>query len=338
MMMKKKFKKAMAGILICSMLSPVCGLTGSVSMAKSVEINAETIPDAQIRSLAAGADTNNDGVLSETEAEKVESLWFSDAIDDISQALKIFPKVKNVTFRNVGNTKSIVFNSTKVKDVTLRDCSKMVALKGAAPEKVEVYLRKKAGDVNSANKQKLGDINFAKLAGYSKVTDLTLFNIYSDKLSMGNITLPNTKKMKSVRVYACQFKKMNLSALKNVTSVILTNCGLTNLDVSKNTKLTPDTLKLAENIQLRTISVGKLYDILKMLSEEMVIDDFFNICLVGKPGESYDLKSMIPMLEGYSIGNTENGVLTLPKSDYDYITSVNATTEKRSCYIYFYKK
>lgn len=503
--MRKKLKKILAGILICSMLAPICGMNGSVSMAKSVEINTETIPDAQIRSLAVSADTNSDGVLSEAEAEKVESLWFYDAIDDISQALKIFPKVTSVTFRNVGNTQSIVFNSTKVKAVTLRDCNKVVALKGASPEKVEVYVKKKVGDVN-----------FAKLAGYSNVTDLTLSNIYSDKLSAGNITLPNTAKLKSVRIYACQFKKANLSALKNVTSLSLINCGLKSLDISKytkltylnvsddklkaldvtknikltnltvsskqlksldvtknkelaylsvvsnkvkniditkntklsglhlygcklkdlnlakntelksitlgnnnlkkvdvkkqkkltsfscyenkltslnisankkleslnvssnklkkidvtkntklssvnceknpitaldlnknkkleyleiaGTKLTPTTLKLAESIQLRMISVGKLYNILTILQEKMVTDSYFNICMVGKPGKSYDLKSMIPMLAEYNMKNTETGVVTLPKSDYNYITHVKASTEKRSCYIYFYKK
>lgn len=258
---KREIRKFVSGVLACSMLANVCVFGGEnvVSNAKEIKIDEESIPNAQIRNIAKSADTNQDGVLSDEEAGKVDYIGIYSETSDISEATAMFPNATEA-YVTVGAAKTLTVNSDKIKKLRIVG-ENVVAVKGASPTVITVTVTK------SAKK-----LDFSKVEGYSKATEFSINGLsWKDDYKVSEVVTPNTAKLKKVGIYYCGISKIDVSKFKNATEISLDGNNLKSINVKKNTKLTSlacysnklTSLNISSNKKLKDIGVG--YNKLKKL-------------------------------------------------------------------------
>ena len=220
------------------------------SKAADVALTPENISDAYVLANLMEKDTDNDGILTDAEAESVTSMLINVKKDDVSCIIKYFPKLKNLTLYPE-ESKSVKVNNMGLDSIAiLSKANAPVSLIGTAPKQVWYVI----------DKINVKTVDFTKVSGYKKVVN---FLFYSPKTT--KVILANPSVLKQLTVYNTAIKKMDISKAKNLEFLDFSNNKkMTSIDVTKNKKLTTlscydcklSTLNISKNTLLKDIGVS----------------------------------------------------------------------------------
>lgn len=232
-------------------LSMIFGLTATAgisidSHAAEVSIDQAAM-DSNLYQLMQDADSDRNGILSDTEAARMTDVSFTKETADISSAFKYFPNITTITI-NAGSHKTVTINSNKVTSVSVYG-QNPVALKGASPKIVYASV---------FSKQKT--IDYTKLEGYHKVTK---FYLDCDS-NASKVSVPNAAKLVDLKVSNAKLTSFDTSKLKSIQQLTLDGNNLKSLNIKKNKKLTSlacynnklTSLNISSNKNLKDIGIG----------------------------------------------------------------------------------
>lgn len=280
--MKKTVKKIAAVAAVLSLLTGSIAWGGQLPAAKAagLEINEENFgTDYGVLAAVRGADSNQDGILSDAEATKITSVCFFNATNDISKIVKYFPKVSYVSV-NVGSYDSLTINHSSIKSLSV-EAQKVINLVGCS-SLTEVFY---------SFIEKSGKVDFSKAKGYSNVKK---FSVNGSGLT--DVVAPNQAKLTTLRIIGTKMSKIDTAKYKKVTTLDLSSNQLKSINVKSNKTLVSlacynnklSSLNISSNKNLKDIGVGgnKLTKIDTTKNQKMLRVVAFNNKIKSYPAAS----------------------------------------------------
>ena len=236
--MKKRFiskviRTCLATGLVLSMGNTINGVN-IVNAADGVEINEENIPDEAFRNyISKNADTDKDGVLSESEIEffeKIEiwgSKWNHNIVKNI-KGIEFFSNLKSLLLSGSEISALDLSNNTELTSVMLID--------NFALESVDLSKNTKLERLDCDNSELVEDVGLKTidLSNNVNLKRLDLSNNRFTKLDVSNNTLLTT--IKCNRSAICTIDVSHNTLLEGLQ--LQSNPNITKIDVSNNPKLT----------------------------------------------------------------------------------------------------
>ena len=216
---------AVAAALTLSLCTPVLAEGAAALPAAetgSIPIDPAHFPDENFRKYLGqkAIDDNRDGILSQTERERVKTIFLDNAgnISDLT-GIKYFPNLENLncalnplTSLDVSNNTALTFLNCNYNQLTGLDLSKNTAL-----------------DTLCCSGNKLTSLDLSK--------NTALTSLYCDSNQLTGLDLSKNTALTSLYCESNQLTSLDLSGNANLTRLSCSSNLLTSLDVSNNPKL-----------------------------------------------------------------------------------------------------
>lgn len=300
-----------------------------------IAVNSDNFPDQTFLKEIERMDTDGNGTLSASEIQAVTSLSFSrnSGISSL-QGIEYLTALETLHVPGNSLTELDVSGNTSLVSLVCDDNFIETLTLGTNPNLTELYC----------------SVNFLSSLDLSGVPNLTTLDC-GDNVNLTSLDVSGNPRLQTLNCSNNSMTALNVSSNTELTGLDCSFNSLAELNVENNTKLGElycqynalTSLDLANNISLTKVDVSanKLTSLNLDNNAVLTAANFEgagqNVSLGTIPGDSYDLLSFDPNIDGDKIANTSgasfqgtvmSGYQTGTPAEYDYLCSVQGPALK----------